>query len=84
MCRNQIVYESDSFLLLDRINRWAPLVMYRSRTHPIPLLEVIHQTGGTIEFRDFPDPVLSQKSLDDDLAKHLVTTNGLGSNRYSR
>jgi hypothetical protein len=53
MCRHQIVHEGDPFLLLDRINHWAPLVMYRAGTHPIPLLAVINQTGGTIEFRDF-------------------------------
>jgi hypothetical protein len=53
MYRNQIFHESDPFLLLDRINRWAPLIMYRSGTHSIPLLEVIDQTGGTIEFWDF-------------------------------
>jgi hypothetical protein len=53
ICRNQIFHESESFLLLDRINRWAPLIMYRSETHPIPLLEVIDQTGGTIEFWEF-------------------------------
>jgi hypothetical protein len=38
---------------LDWANRWAALVMYQSGIHPIPLLEIIDKTGGTIEFWDF-------------------------------
>jgi hypothetical protein len=81
MCRNQIVHDSASFLPLDRINLWAPLVMHRSGARPIPLLEVIDKTGGTIEFRDFfRITALSQKCLAGNIAQDLLTKNGLGSN----
>jgi hypothetical protein len=52
----------------------------RSGTHPIPLLEIINKTGGTIEFWDFFSvTVLRQKCLNGNIARHLVTENGLGS-----
>jgi hypothetical protein len=48
-------YESETFFLLDWINRLVQLAMYRAGTHQISLLEIIDKTGETIEFRDFSE-----------------------------
>jgi hypothetical protein len=74
MWRNQIFHESDPFLLLDRINCSESFVMHRLGTHPIPLLEIMDETGGRIEYRDcFWTTILPQKCLNVDIAKHLIT-----------